>query len=158
MSTHLTGRHKKHFIFPFSFEEIIKYENKELDSEIFSRFDKYIEQGGYPEVLFNNMGFEYLRDLVDATILKDIVFRYNIKFPEQIEKLFLLVVSNFSQPLSYNKIKNILGVGNSNTVEKYITYLENSFLIFRLSSYSHKIKKQILSQKKLFFYDLGIAN
>jgi len=100
----------------------------------------------------------YLETLFDAILLKDVVKRYKIRFVPQIYDLARYLVSNFSSEFSFTKLKKILGFNSTNTVEKYIKYLEESYLLFILNRFSFKLKEQIKTPKKVYVIDNGFIS
>jgi hypothetical protein len=157
LATHLTGRHLLTNIFPFSFKEYLKFENKELiTSEIKEKLSQYLLNGGYPEILSKKVELkEYLSNLFNSILYKDIVKRYKIRNPNQIENLAIYLISNIANEYSYNSLTNIGKIKSSHTTEKYLSYLEESFILFSLNRFSYKVKEQLSSNKKIYCIDNG---
>jgi len=166
ISSVLTGRYVSINVFPFSFREFLKAKNFELDNKeislpeikgkILNFLSEYITIGGFPEVVVKNLDTKtYLETLFDAILLKDVVKRYKIRFVPQIYDLAIFLLSNFSSEFSFTKIRNILGFNSTNTAEKYIKYLEESYLLFILNRFSFKLKEQIKTPKKIYVSDNG---
>ncbi len=157
LATHLTGRHLLTNIFPFSFKEYLKFENKELiTSEIKEKLSQYLLNGGYPEILSKRVELkEYLSNLFNSILYKDIVKRYKIRNPKQIENLAIYLISNIANEYSYNSLTNIGKIKSSHTTEKYLSYLEESFMLFSLNRFSYKVKEQLSSNKKIYCIDNG---
>ncbi|HOK56345.1 MAG TPA: ATP-binding protein [bacterium] len=157
LSTHLTGRHISVFVFPFSFQEFLRIEGKELTtSEIKSKLIQYINFGGFPEPHIKKIDFkDYLSMLFNSLIYKDIVKRYRIRKPDVIENLAIYLISNTGKEFSYNTLSKITGARSVHTIERYIDYLEEGFLIFRVNKFSFKLKQMITSNKKIYCIDNG---
>lgn len=157
LATHLTGRHLPISIFPFSFKEIIKSEAKELTkSEIKSRFATYLTNGGYPEPFVQGSDYnDYLSTLFNSVIYKDVVKRFKIRSPQGVEDLALYLVSNIAKESSYNSLAKATRCKSAHTVEKYLSYLEETFIFFRLNRFSFKLKEQLKSNKKIYCIDNG---
>jgi len=166
ISSVLTGRYVSINVFPFSFREFLKAKNFELDNKeislpevkgkILNFLSEYITTGGFPEVVVKNLDTKtYLETLFDAILLKDVVKRYKVRFVPQIYDLATYLLSNFSSEFSFTKIRKILGFSSTNTVEKYIQYLEESYLLFILNRFSFKLKEQIKAPKKVYVADSG---
>ena len=160
LATHLTGRHLLTNIFPFSFKEYIKFENKQLtNTEIKEKLSQYLFNGGYPEILLKKVELEeYLPLLFNSILYKDIVKRYKIRNPKQIEHLALYLISNVANEYSYNSLAKIGKIKSSHTTEKYLGYLEESFILFSLNRFSYKVKEQISSNKKIYCIDNGFIH
>lgn len=129
------------------------------EAEIKAKFDVYLEWGGYPEPLVKNLDHkDYLSSLFDSVIYKDIVKRFKVRNPSAFENLALYVISHASNAYSYNTLAELTKVKSPNTVEKYLAYLEEAFLIFRISRFSLKMKSQIKSDKKIYCIDNGLLS
>lgn len=157
LATHLTGRYSSVLLFTFSFREFLKMNGRELtESETKERLNSYLESGGYPEPLVKNLSYkEYLGTLLDAIIYKDIVKRFKIRSAQGIGDLSSYLLANIAKDYSYNTLMQVTQCKSVHTVEKYLNYLEESFVLFRLNRFSFKIKKQISSPKKIYCFDNG---
>ena len=157
LATHLTGRHLVINIFPFSFKEFLNIEKKELTkNEIKEKLDHYLIYGGYPEPLFKKVDYrDYLSTLFNSIIYKDIVKRFKIRNVQAIEDLASYLVSNIAKDFSYNTLSKVTKCKSVHTVEKYLNYLEEAFVFFKLTRFSFKFKEQILSNKKIYCIDNG---
>ena len=160
LSTHLTGRHSLTSIFPFSFKEFLKLENKELTkSEIKEKLFYYANYGGYPEPIVKKMDSkEYLSTLFSSIIYKDIIKRFKIRYPQAIEDLAVYLISNTANEFSYNSLSKITKCKSVHTIEKYLSYLQEAFIFFKLEKFSFKVKEQISSNKKIYCIDNGFIN
>ena len=157
LSTHLTGRHSLITIFPFSFKEYLELEDKELTSaEIQEKLSYYLTNGGFPEPLVKGVDLkEYLSTLFNSIVYKDIVKRYNIRQPKEIEDLAYYLISNVANEYSFHSLTKISKIKSSHTIRKYLHYLEESFILFSLSRFSYKVKEQLSSNKKIYCIDNG---
>ncbi|MBI2448740.1 ATP-binding protein [Candidatus Pacearchaeota archaeon] len=157
LATHLTGRHFPIHISPFSFKEYIRLEKKELTTaEIKEKFSKYLIYGGYPEPLVKSLDIkEYLSILFDSIIFKDIIKRYRIRNPKEIEDMAFYLMSNIANEYSYHSLTKTSNVKSSHTVEKYLGYLEETFILFSLNRFSYKVREQLSSNKKIYCIDNG---
>lgn len=155
LATHLTGRHALINIFPLSFNEYVQNKNRPF-FELKEMINKYVIDGGYPEPFVRNLDYkDYLTTLFDATIYKDIIKRYKIRNPKQIEDLAIYLISNIANEYSYNSLTNMDKIKSPHTTEKYLGYLEESFILFSLNRFSYKIKEQLSSNKKIYCIDNG---
>jgi len=157
LATHLTGRHLLTNIFPFSFKEYLKFENKEFTTtEIREKLSQYLLNGGYPEILLKNVELkEYLPTLFNSMLYKDIVKRYKIRNPKQIEDLAVYLISNIANEYSYNSLTKVSKTKSSHTTERYLDYLEESFILFSLNRFSYKVKEQLSPNRKIYCIDNG---
>lgn len=157
LSTHLTGRHLLINLFPFSFAEFLKLENKELTgSEIKAKLPAYITYGGYPEPWVKGIDHrEYLSTLFNSIVYKDIVKRFKVRLVAAAEDLAVYLISNIAKEFSYNTLSKVTRCKSAHTVEKYLNYLEEAFIFFRLNRFSFKLKEQISANKKIYCIDNG---
>lgn len=156
LATHLTGRHLLTNIFPFSFKEYLKLENELTTTETKDKLSQYLLNGGYPEILSKKVELkEYLSTLFNSIIYKDIVKRYKIRNPKEIEDLVLYLISNIANEYSYNSLTKVGKIKSSHTTERYLGYLEESFVLFSLNRFSYKVKEQLSSNKKIYCIDNG---
>ena len=162
LATSLTGRHITIDIFPLSFQEVMNYlypESRPPDSTISAELRKYLISGGFPEIITKQFDVNnYLGNLINSTIYKDVVTRNRIRMAPKVEKLANYLIANCTREFSYRNIATMLEVKSANTVNKYIEYLEQTFLFFQLNRYSFKFKEQINSNKKIYIVDNGILS
>jgi predicted AAA+ superfamily ATPase len=100
---------------------------------------------------------EYLQELVQSYLLKDILAFEGIRQSNKIMKLLRLIAFQAGSEVSYNELGNQLGI-SKNTVETYLDLLSKVFLIYRLPAYSTNQRKEISKGSKWYFADNGIRN
>ena len=88
---------------------------------------------------------------------KDILEWERIKKPDKLLKLLQALAFQIGNQVSFNELSSMLEIDKL-TVEKYIILLEQSKVIFRLSSFSRNLRNELKSSKKIYFYDNGIRN
>ncbi len=165
LSTALTGRHIPIEIMPFNFKEFLRAKKISMDeytelpqkqAETLRLIDEFIIKGGYPEVVINEFDYkEYLRILFDSILLKDIVKRYNLRHSVDLIKLSSYLINNFSSLFTARKLRNSLSFKSITTVEKFISYIQEAYLIFTLFGYSFKSKERLRSPRKVYIVDNG---
>ncbi|MBU0721965.1 ATP-binding protein [Patescibacteria group bacterium] len=165
----LTGRNEKLFLSPLLFKEIITNQswystvykkdilNKSFREQINSLLLYSLVFGNYPEIIHSTDKQQYLLNLVSDYLLKDILQLGLIKTPNLIKKLLMMLAHQIGAEVSVNELANNLGM-NKITVNKYLDLLEETFVIFRLPSYSTNPRKEISKSHKIYFYDTGIRN
>ncbi|MEA3342739.1 MAG: ATP-binding protein [archaeon] len=169
LATHLTGRYIELGLYPFSFYEYLRYigltyTDEDLYmpdkiGEIKNRLLEYIESGGFPEPLkYPELEKRYLTDLYNAIITKDIITRYNVRYSKTLKDLATYLISNYSSEITYNKLKNIFNAKSVHTIENYVSYIEEAYLIFQVYPFSYKTKLQLMSPKKIYAIDTGLIN
>lgn len=159
LSTHLTGRHFPIEILPFNFPEYLRAKNipRDVNKETVLRAMRtYITEGGYPEVVVKNIDVKnYLGTLFDSIIFKDIVRRYRVRQSDKLVNLALYLINNVSHELSSRKLAKALDFKSVTTIEKFLRYLEESYLFFILRRYSHKTLERLTAPKKVYLIDNG---
>ena len=161
--TRLTGRYKPFEVYPFSFKEYLKLKNFTINKDDFyiierkakltKLLNEYLLTGGMPEYI-KNKDKEYIRTLYENILYRDVIVRYSIKKEKLIKELVNMLTTNISSQFTYNSIKKSLGLGNSITVKEYISYLQNSYLLFELQKFSYSLKEQFNSPKKIYTIDI----
>ncbi len=151
----LTGRKWEYYLFPLSFQEMVNENGLWAEK---ANLDKRLIFGMYPEVVTSvGREKEILQQLANSFLYKDILMWENIKKPEKIIQLLQALALQIGQQVSFNELSQLLNL-KSETVEKYIRLLEQTFVIFRLGSFKRNIRNELKKSKKIYFYDNGIRN
>jgi len=153
----LVGRQKKYFLFPFSEIELRNHFGEVVvDKMLPSR----LLYGTYPELLSLDTieeKIEYLDEIINSYLLKDILVYQNIKHHSKILKLLQLIAYQIGQEVSLSELSNKLQI-DRNTVEKYLDLLSKVFVIFRIGAFSKNKRKEITKSDKWYFVDTGLRN
>jgi uncharacterized protein len=151
----LTGRKFEYRMFPLSFSELA--DNTNLLEEL-KMLNHRLVFGSYPD-LINNHGNEkeILQQLTNSYLYKDILEWNKIKKSDKIIKLLQAISFQVGNQVSYNELGQTVGL-NSETVESYINLLEQSFVVFKLSSFSRNLRNELKKSNKIYFFDNGIRN
>jgi len=166
LATSLTGRHIPIEIMPFNFKEYLLakdfvFNDKEMvipetKGKLLHHLSNYQTNGGFPELVVKKLEPKgYLDTLLDSLVFQDIVKRHRLRMSESIYNLEVFLLNNFASELSYRKIANQLGFTSVLTLQKYVKYLEEAFLVYILSRYSHKAGERLSSPKKAYLVDNG---
>lgn len=151
----LTGRKWEYQMFPLSFGEMVAHHGKMKEMRM---LPKRIVYGYYPEVVTNEGNeIEILKLLTDAYLYKDILSWENIKHPDKLQTLLRALAYQVGSQVSFNELSQMCSL-DSKTVERYITLLEQCYIIFRLPSFSRNLRHELKASRKIFFYDNGIRN
>lgn len=153
----LAGRKRIFTLLPISEQELTFSHNTYERNELINLRMIY---GSYPEVLTTvNISDkeEYLRDISDSLIMKDILELENIRYPLKIKALLRLLGFQTGSQVSINELCNQLGI-NRETTERYLYLLEQAFIIFKLPALSRNPRKEVTKSQKYYFYDNGIRN
>ncbi|HAI74009.1 MAG TPA: AAA family ATPase [Candidatus Moranbacteria bacterium] len=153
----LTGRNIALEVLPLDFEEYLRFKKiivKKTDKHLLERhFEDFMRTGGMPEyVLTGNT--EYLKELVDDIIQKDIAAFYGVKDTQILKDFFLLLMERAGKIISINKIAKILDI-SPDSAKRYLKMFADSYLIFLVSRFG-KTNERLLSAKKIYAADLGI--
>lgn len=163
----LTGRHITFTVFPFSFKEYLVFIGWKDFSKDYLKYNKnkilhylntYINVGGFPEIIGKNE-FErkiILTNIYNDILARDISARYNVSY-DITRKISYHLLSNNSKEFSFRSIANAVDA-SVETVEKYLEYLKESFIILTINVFSYKTKVQFKQNKKSYCIDTGLRN
>ena len=153
----LVGRSTQFHLTPFSQREIAQIETA---LETHQNLESRLIYGSYPEVVTLD-SFErktdYLRDIVGAYLLKDILAIDGLKNSGKMKDLLRLIAFQLGNEVSYDELGKQLGM-SKNTVEKYLDLLSKVFVVYRLGAYARNLRKEVTKAGKWYFYDNGIRN
>lgn len=165
LATLLTGRYISIHLLPFSFKE---YTEMYPDETNYDRlFEKYLNSSSFPEVVRlskvnEELANNYLKDLYNTIVNKDIAKRYNIRNEIDFERTIKFVFDSTGSPLSARNIANTLKNESINvfhgTIINYLQYLTKSYMIYPVNRYDIKKKKILSTNKKYYVTDLGLRN
>lgn len=163
LATHLTGRYNEIRLYPFSFAEFCMFHKIDTQSittkavaERKKAFMDYIHDGGFPEMqnMRNKRG--YVESLVEAVLQKDIQKRFKIRNIDTLRKIAHHLINNSCQEVNYAELCKVFGMSDK-TLQKYISYLQQAFLILFLSKHSFKSMERIRGVKS-YIVDAGLQN
>lgn len=160
--TEFEGRGDEVHVLPLSFSEFFSVYDGSKDEA----FDDYMVYGGLPAAALmqtEEQKSKYLTTQIQNVYLRDIVRRYNLQSDEDIGELLDILASGISTLTNPRKLSNTFkSVKNSGicetTVAKYISHLEEAFLISKVKRYDVKGKRYIDTPYKVYFEDVGLRN
>ncbi|EKE21375.1 MAG: hypothetical protein ACD_7C00266G0011 [uncultured bacterium] len=166
LSTSLTGRHIPIEILPFNFQEFLTakkfiFEKEEISipeikGRLLGLLQEYMINGGFPELTVKELEPKgYLDTLLNSQIFTDIVKRYKLRLSQKIYDLEIFLLNNFASEFSYRKLSNQLGFSSVATLEKFLGYLQEAYLLYVLERYSHKAGERLNFPKKAYLVDNG---
>ncbi|MGK5083393.1 ATP-binding protein [Bdellovibrionota bacterium FG-1] len=167
LATHLTGRQLTIELMPFSFGEYLCFQgiplpaslsqvSTEERAEILRHFQWYFENGGFPEVVSGEHPGPYLRELFDKIVSRDIAQRHEIRTPRMIKQLGLFLIQQSGSLTSLKKTLVSFQYRSVNTLRAHISYIQDSYLLYEVCAYSHKIRERSTSPKKNYACDTGM--
>ena len=164
LATHLTGRHLKIELFPFSFAEYCDY--KKISKShgttkekgfLRAAFDDYLHDGGFPELLNEKRKQAYINTLVDSILKRDIEKRYSIKYKAAFENIANHLLNNAPAKINYNELQTLFSLKSDHTAANYVNYAKNAYLICGLHKYSPKSKIRVRDEKA-YAVDVALMN
>jgi len=153
----LVGRGTQFILLPFSQREIATVESP-IESK--RNLETRLLYGSYPEVVASESFAEkreYLGDIVESYLLKDILAVDGVKNSAKMRDLLRLVAYQMGNELSFEEIGKQLGI-SKNTVERYLDLLQKVFVLYRLGGYSKNLRKEVAKSSKWYFLDNGVRN
>lgn len=160
--SNLSEKYVEFEIQPFTFSEFKKaFENMELSKE--NLFYKFIQLGGLPFLKYFDLdetpSFEYLNDIYNTVLVKDVLQYNNIRDVDLFNHIFSYILTNVGQSFSANSIKTYLKNKNKNisvdTILNYLEYCNIAFLIKKVPRYDILSKKTLKVDEKYYLTDHG---
>ena len=165
----LTGRNEKLFLPPLLFDEVIRSRDwcpeamplpdiaRHFTEPVRTCLLQSLAFGGYPEVVTTADKPSLLRNLSSDYLWKDILQTGLVKSPDLIKRLLMLLAHQIGSEVSVHELATQLHMARQ-TVERYLELLEQTWVIFRLPSFSTNPRKEIAKSRKIYFWDTGIRN
>ena len=162
LATHLTGRHHKIELFPFSFKDWctikevdytrLTTKNKGLLSKA---YEEYFRQGGFPELVSGEENpKEYISTLIDNIISQDIKKRYKIRNIDALKRLTHHILNETPTLIVKDTLQKIIGIKSERTLGNYLMYLNQTYLISTISKYSSRSRERARNEKS---YAIDVA-
>ncbi len=163
IATEFRGRGDEIHVWPLTFKEFMTA----YEGDIVDGWQEYYTYGGLPKILSikgEDKKATYLRNLYRTVYLSDIYERHEIENKAEFEELVRILASSIGSPVNptnlANTFKSVKRLNNitDKTIETYIGYLTDAFLIEKSERYDIKGKKYIGTTPKYYFKDLGLRN
>ncbi|MEX2485250.1 MAG: ATP-binding protein, partial [Brumimicrobium sp.] len=170
LATLLSGRYIEISILPFSFNEYLSARKLDRTNKYFNYealFFDYVNETSLPKgVELRESGYdkvyEYLEAIYKTIIEKDITQRHQINDKRAFNNIVKFVASNIGNALSPGNIAKTLKqdgkTTHNTTVERYLEYLETSFVFYKVNRFDLKGRKQLATQEKYYLVDIGLLN
>ena len=160
--TEFRGRGDQIHLYPLSFSEFVQGYGGDKGRA----WKDYYTYGGLPHVLSletEQKKAEYLKGLYETVYLVDIIERHKIRNKSEFDELVRVIASTVGSPCNSTKLSNtfrsVKGVAlGRQSIDRYLTYMEDAFVVEKAIRYSIKGKRYINSLSKYYFSDLGIRN
>lgn len=151
----LTGRKFEYHLFPLAYAE---WEDHLGIIEAQRLLSHRLVYGFYPEIVTAQGDEEELLKLVASSYLyKDMLRWQDIRKPDLLQRLLQALAFQVGSEVSYHELGQLIGADNQ-TVSRYLDLLEQSFVIFRLGSFSRNLRNELKRSRKIYFWDNGIRN
>lgn len=164
IATLISGRYVEIKMLPLSFKEFVQATNQ--TANLSSAYRQYVQTSSFPYVLelletpqeINS----YLEGIYNTILVKDIVDRKRITDTLILKSVTRFLFDNIGLELSSKKIADTLTSNSrksdSKTIEKYVSALEESFIVYRADRYNIKGKEYLKSLEKYYAADVGLRN
>ncbi len=164
LASHLTGRHHTVELLPFSFRDWCNYNGiatAPLTTKnmgiLMGAFDKYLRQGGFPELLIERNHTSYIDSLFQNIITQDIQKRFNVKYIDSLERLAGHLLNISPTIIVKDKLQEQFGFKSHHTLGNYLSYLAQTYLICKVSKYSTKSRERSVAEKA-YAIDVAFMN
>ena len=163
LATLLSGRYITIEMLPLSFKEFCSAVSDERLS-LSEKYRRYVEQSSFPYALnFENDKKEvldYLNGIYSTIVLKDVVTRYKVSDTKMLESVIRFIFDSIGSPVSAKKIADTMVSSgrktDSKTIEKYISALQDCFIVYEAKRYDVKGKQYLKLLEKYYAVDIGL--
>ena len=152
--TKLTGRHLNIELFPFSYPEFLRFTKKRASK---SSIDEYLSIGGFPAYVESRQRM-VLSELFNDILYRDIVVRYSLRDAAPIKGLATFLLGHVGCRISPSRIKDAVHVASASTILEYFNYLEETYLVQRISRFAASQKASLSAPKKVYACDTGLVS
>jgi hypothetical protein len=145
------------FFNQFHFEEGKVYTEKKTD-ELRIKFKEYVLYGGYPKIVLTSevdKKEKYLQQIIDTYVKKDIRDLASVKDIDKFNKLLEALASQSGRLLNVKELSNTTRIATQ-TIEKYLFILENTYILRLVRPFSRNIRSELFKLPKIYFYDSGL--
>ena len=143
-----------------TFQEKESSKNKIAFEKQYPHFKEYCRYGGFPQVVIEENEAQktrYLSDILSSYFEKDISQMADFRNLTAMKELIRLLLPRVGSKLEITKIAHEVGVSRE-TLYSYLSFLEGSYFLYRISPYSTNVDREISGTKKLYFCDNGLLN
>ena len=156
--TRLTGRQIITTVYTLSFKEFMLFRGDKPgmseDYRYEKRVEEYLQIGGYPENVLNP-SIEYMSNLLEDILARDLIRLYPIKKGIVLKDLLKLIAASSGSRTSFNKLGKALSI-SVDTVKGYIHHLESAFLVWSMAKWTTSHTERVYAQKKIYLWDTGL--
>lgn len=164
LASHLTGRHHTIELLPFSFKDWCNYNGIPMTPMttktmgiLMGAFDKYMRQGGFPELFVEHNQTSYIDSLFHNIITQDIQKRFKVKYIDSLERLAGHLLNISPAVIVKEKLQEQFGFKSHHTLGNYLSYLVQTYLVCKVCKYSTKSKERSVAEK-VYAIDVAFMN
>ena len=162
VSTRLSGRYFTTIVYPLSFQEYLEFTDMPKPSLLQKRqaVNAYVQFGGFPRVVLEKdelLKQDILKNYFQTIYLKDIIFPHKVRSNKDVFDLLYFVLSNMGNSFSYTNMGKTLNI-SPDTVKEYLSYAEQSYLLYMVTKYDPSVRKQLANPRKIYGVDTGLVN
>ena len=159
----LTGRKRLFVMRTLSFEEFLRWKEKSLtrnDSDRLHLWQEFVVFGGYPRVVLaqkHQEKLKTLKEIFSSFIKKDVSQLLKVEKVIAFENLVQILAENSGSLVNVEELSRTLRI-HRQTVEKYLYYLEETYVISLVRPFFKRIGRELVKQPKVYFQDSGLRN
>ncbi len=162
LASHLTGRHHKIELYPFSFKDWCRMKGIDFMRSttrtrglVAKAYEEYFMQGGFPELMAGEeRPKEYVGTLVESILTQDIVRRFNVRNADALKRLANHLLNEAPAFIVKDSLKQLFSISSAHTITNYVDYLTQAYIISPISRYSNKSRERVRAEK---FYAIDVA-
>jgi hypothetical protein len=154
ISEPLTGRKIEFLLHPLSVSERAAGSSP---LEVNRSIEHYLRYGMYPAVATSADPAPVISEIARSYLYKDVLEYQTVKNPDLLHRLLQALALQIGGEVSFNELAALLRIDKA-TVARYISLLEQGYVIFHLPPFSRNLRKELGKQRKIYFYDLGVRN
>lgn len=164
LASHLTGRHHPIELYPFSFSDFCNISNVQTSplttknrGLVAAAFERYLKQGGFPELMNEKDHKSYVDNLVNNIIEQDIKHRFGIRYSDTLRRLANHLLNEVPTFLVKDKLLTLFNIGSRHTLGNYLSYLNQTYLLSFVSKYTAKSRLRTRNEK-MYAIDVAFMN
>ena len=150
----LTGRKLEYYLYPLAIAELLEQENRIETQRL---LETRLIYGTYPGVVNADEPASTIAEIASSYLYRDILEVQTVKNPDQLHRLLQALALQVGGEVSYNELGRLLSLDRA-TIARYVSLLEQAYVIFHLPPFSRNLRKELGKQRKIYFYDLGVRN
>jgi predicted AAA+ superfamily ATPase len=150
----LTGRKIEFHLYPLALAELLSQETPLENRRLLETRLRY---GLYPGVVASADPARVIQEIAKSYLYRDVLEYQVVRNPDLLRRLLQALALQIGGEVSYNELASLLGVDKA-TVARYLSLLEQAYIVFQLPPFSRNLRKELGKLRKVYFYDLGVRN